>query len=196
LSDALARYHARAVLGLCDGLAADRAQVLRLFDSSVPAADSARVRAQAIVSADRSAVPCLGVAVASDLPREIAIDAAIDALAAGDRALARRVLDAERMQRRGVADGVVSWDQIWLEASVRTAAGDTAAAVRHLTSALESLGEISSFAFQFSSQAAGLRQAILMLATLTDGRGGSTVPQVWADRVRAFRDSSADREEA
>ncbi|MCU0616033.1 MAG: serine/threonine protein kinase, partial [Gemmatimonadaceae bacterium] len=27
LSDALARYHARAVLGLCDGLAADRAQV-------------------------------------------------------------------------------------------------------------------------------------------------------------------------
>jgi tetratricopeptide (TPR) repeat protein len=196
LGTALARYHARAVLGLCNGLAADRAQVLQLWSSSVPPADTARVRAQAIVAADRLAVPCLGVTLAEDLPREIAIDVAARALAAGDRPLARRVLDADRSARRGLVDGVVSWDQLWLEAWLRTASADTTAAIRHLTSALESLGEISSFAFQYSSQAAGLRRSVMLLDSLLSRRGGSETPRVWADRVRAYRDSPAGPEGA
>jgi len=196
LGTALARYHARAVLGLCDGLAADRAQVLQLLASSVPPADTARVRAQAIVAADRLAVPCLGVTLADHLPREIAIDVAVRALADGDPARARRVLDADRSSRRGVVDGAVSWDQLWLEAWVRTTSADTTAAIRHLMSALESLGEISTFAFQYSSQAAGLRRAVLLLDSLLSRRGTSEVPRVWADRLRAYRDSPAELEEA
>lgn len=196
LSVALARYHARAALGLCDGLADDREQVRRLFVSNVPAADTVRLRAQVIVAADRLAVPCVGAALALDFPQQIAFDAAARALAANDPTLARRILEADRVSRRGVADGVVSWDQIWLEAWLWTAAADTSAAIRQLTSALESLGEISNLAFQFSSQAAGLRRAVLLLDSLSSRRVEPTVSRAWVDRIRTFRHSLTAQEDA
>lgn len=195
LGTALARYHARAALGECNGLVEERAQVLRLLASSVPAADTARVRAQAVVAADRYAVPCLADDVARDLPPTIAFFRAVRSLAAGDTASALAQLDDGRAGRAGVTDGTVSWDQVWLEAWLRSASGDSSGTVRYLVRAFESLGEISSLAFENASHAAGLRRAALLLDALSSRVGTTEATRAWTDRVRAYRESPVLQEE-
>ena len=180
LSDALARYHARAVLGLCDGLAADRTQMMRLFVSSVPEADTARVRAQAIVSADRSAVPCLGVGAMDPMSLSgSAVDDALRALSRRDTTAALRALRSLGTTRAGAADGSISWDELYLEVWTTRALGDSVTAVNRLIRAFEGLGEVSSLTFGFTSQAAGLRRAVDLFDQLSEHRRGDPDVARW-----------------
>jgi len=185
LADSLAAFSVRAQLGECTGLAESLTRINSEIDARFTPRERSAQRRALLQAAFRDAVPCLGPHVTTEFESAAPIDRAYRALAQGMPDSAARVLANVRRSRRGATVGSITWDVTYAEAWLCTQAGDTAAAVAQLRSALNDIQSLSSFTLDQPGQAAGLRRGLLLFRTLAWDRSKVRDPRdsVWAERT-------------
>ncbi len=185
LVDSLKSFSLNATIGICAGLAEQRKELDRLFNGIIAAAELNAQRAARLGSLYRLAVPCLGPEIRSEFTPTLPLDSAFVALAAGNRAEARRVLGDLRANRRGATFATISWDFLFAESWALVQAGDTAIARAQLVGALDDISSMSLYTLDQMAQAAGLRRGLLLLRDITSAKGGASGSEKqWVERAR------------
>ncbi len=185
LVDSLKSFGLYATLGICTGLAEQQKELDRLFNSSIAAAELNVQRAARLGSLYRLAVPCLGPGIRSEFTPSLPLDFAFVALAAGNRAEARRVLGDLRANRTGATFATISWDFLFAESWALVQAGDTANARAQLVGALDDIASMSLYTLDQMAQAAGLRRGLLLLRDISSAKDGASGSEKrWVERAR------------
>jgi hypothetical protein len=185
LSDSLAVFRVRAILGACDGLEANRRQLEEAFRIQFSPSELAVQRQRRLLPLFRDAVPCLGVATIRGFQPGIALDRAYQAVDRKDLAEARRILERLRAGRGGATMAAITWDFMFAESWATMAAGDTTQAITQLRTGLADLANMSLFTLVESAQAAGLRRGMMLLAII-GSRGARTGNDVWGSRSESL----------
>jgi hypothetical protein len=158
LADSLRAFGVRALIGVCDGLAARRDALESDLRVHIAPAELAARRDTLLRDIYRQAVPCLGASVLRDFRPENPVETAIAALDAGDRARARETLRALDGARVGVPSGSVSEDAVLIEAWVWQQAGDIPHSRTMLADNMRDIASVGGYTFTELAQAAALRR--------------------------------------
>jgi len=185
VADSLRTFSLRAMLSSCEGLAATRLDLERLFRGSIAKDELQAQRVAWLLPAYRLAVPCLGPTTLSDFSPLLPLDFAYQALAAGNAAEAQRRLADVRASRSGATLAAISWDYLFAESAALVSASDSAAARMQLAGALDDIASMSMYTLDEMAQAAGLRRGILLMAELArlNVRGPGS-EGAWVTRAR------------
>jgi hypothetical protein len=103
------------------------------------------------------------------------------ALARGDSAGARRVLDDALAQQRAIRPGDVTLDAVYLQAELALALGDTAAVSRRLDAALGALGASGASLTMRVPESAALVRTMILRAELAARAGDRETARRWAE---------------
>ncbi len=136
-----------------------------VLESSLSPAELRPARIRWLLPVVRFSVPCLGVRAIADFPAQFPLDSALKAILVGRNSDARQILARLRSARKGTSVGAVTWDYLNVEAWATLAAGDSTAGWSQYTSAIEDIGNMSVYTLSTPAQAAGLRDALLRVAT-------------------------------
>ncbi len=115
------------------------------------------------------------------------------ALARGDSATARRVLDDVLGGQRALRPGDVTLDAVYLQAELALALGDTVAVMRRLDAALGALGASGASLTMRVPESAALVRMMVLRAELAARAGDGETTRRWAEPVRILW-SGADPE--
>lgn len=167
VSDSVAAFRLRAVMGECDELAKQAAGLEALFAAKFTPQELVSRRVALLQPAYRDAVPCLTPKVLAPFAPSIELDRIFSALNAGNRDVANRMLREIRASRKGATIGSITWDHLYPEAWATLQAGDTVTAREELGRALTDVSNMSVFTLSQIAQASGLRRGLELLAALT-----------------------------
>ena len=181
LAEAASRFFTHAAAGVCDdSLRGYRPRIERLLESHSQPSRRATVRAMAIGNAGALAYPCLGDAALQDIAPAGPLDRAQRAHASGNHRLARLILDSMQVVRNIARPGDVTLQDTYLEAHLRAASRDTAAAIRQLDLVLEALPTLGTLLVREEDQAAAVGRAMFLRAELALAAGDTTTARRWA----------------
>ena len=151
---------------------------------SVQARDSVRVAL--IVRPISLAVPLLGAASVAGLPRATSLIGPQQSLARGNMSAVRLALDSLRGLRSGHAAAAAGVDQVYQEAWLRLASGDTVAAETQLDDTLNGLAALGTQFLVTIAEASAVGRAMTLRAQLAARRGSPAVARKWSDSARAL----------
>ncbi len=172
---------AQAALGACASLTATLRRLDSAIEANVPEARWSAVRDELTGLPGMWAASCTGGASALWSSSETsALQRALRAFAAGDRARASRLLDSVDMDHRAMRPGDVSLDYTLQAAWLRAELGDSAGAAGQLDRVLRSLPTHRSTLFTRMSEAAALPRAMVLRSELATGAGDTNSARQWA----------------
>jgi len=188
LTEMVTDFTVRALLDACSGLEDRRQRMDDKFRATVAPAERELQWQRWMYPAYRAAIPCLNPVVLAGVAPLLPLDSVHAAIAGGDRPLARHLLQDLRARREGATSSTLTWDYLFAESWALAEAGDSLEARKQLTSALEDIGNMSSYTLSELAQAAGLRRGILLLRALagTRARYVSPVESLWVSKSAAL----------
>ena len=183
LVDSLNAFRIRAAIGACASLNASKTNLEHLFRTRLPPAEAEAQRRTLLQAPFRDAVPCLGPDVLQGFPSTNPLEQAYAALAAGQPAKARRILDGLPERRVGATMAAFTWDYLYAEAWARRASGDTTGMRALLLSALTDIENMNMSTLEEVPQAAGFRRALQMLREAEAGMDATTLAFTWGAKA-------------
>jgi hypothetical protein len=188
VADVAASLFATASLGVCgDTMTALRRRLEQQIQSSVAEAQREAARA-ALASRSRSMMtPCTRGASALDIPPPAnKLQRLQQAFARHDTIEVRTLLHQIAESRRPLRPTDWSLDYIYQEAWLRSAMGDTTAAIAELDRSLNSISALSAPALREPAASAAVGRAMALRAELAARTGDSNSSRRWARAVAAL----------
>jgi hypothetical protein len=151
-----------------DSLKVLRQEIDRALDSYSQPARRSEMRQAVLMRSMSLAYACSGARGLEGLRPTMPVERAQFAHARGDRRTVLAILDSAQLVRRVNRPGDVALDFTVQEAWLRSAAGDTAGAVRQLDLVLNALPTLGPWSVREEAQAAAIPRALLLRAELAD----------------------------
>jgi hypothetical protein len=195
VADAAAKFFARAALGACgDETLSAESQLDNALQGYVPENKRGEVRAVLATRAFSLLTPCTqgksALRIVSPQDRLYRIQ---QAFARGDLRSVRATFDTLSEMRRASRPGDLTLDYTYQEAWLKTAMGDTAAAIQQLDLALGALPTLSGIALKEVGAAAAIGRAIALRAELANSQHDARAAKKWGAALVALW-SGADTE--
>jgi hypothetical protein len=195
VADAAANLFARAALGACgDATLSSERQFDIALQSYVPENKRDEVRGALATRAFSLLTPCTqGQSALRIVSPQDRLYRMQQAFARGDVRSVRATIDTLSEMRRASRPGDLTLDYTYQEAWLKTAMGDTAAAIQQLDFALGALPTLSGLALREVGVAAAVGRAISLRADLANSQRDAPTARKWAAALVALW-SGADRE--
>jgi hypothetical protein len=169
LTELSSRLFVRAAAGVCDDtLKVLRQEIDRALDSYSQPARRSEMRQAVLMRSMSLGYACVGAKGLEGLRPTMPVERAQFAHGRGDRRAVLGILDSAQFVRRVNRPGDVALDFTVQEAWLRSAAGDTAGAVRQLDLVLNALPTLGPWSVREEAQAAAIPRALLLRAELAD----------------------------
>lgn len=180
----LALYAYAAIGGPVDSLVTLQARAERQLRSFAPTQALDSIRTATLARSLSLAVPALGRSAVARLSRSTPLIGAQLAWARKDHRAVRAILDSLRDIRSGHTTAAARFDQIYQEAWLRVAIGDSAAAARQLDDALGGLPALGALFLTSIPEAGAFGRALLLRAQLATQQGDAVTSRRWSSAAR------------